>query len=347
MKIRNLFIASTLLLAASCSSDAPDVYPDGSDEIRMALNKGISTRAVTGYRDWSADTDPETMGVIAFTDGTPTATYIYNNARFSAPGEGTAWETSTKAYWHNYSNATALDFFAYMPYQATGATVSKSENTYTLTLTNVPGVSTQPYLVATTPVHYASALGNISPVPMQMDQLMTAFDFQFKLGEDMGALRTFKITKVKMSQIPATATVSQNYTFNGAWTKGPETVSAVAAEKTYAEASSTDGIKIGYNNDPDEYKSFPSMLYMLSFALGEGDGKVTPRIEVTYDVYDQDGYKTDTRTSEILLNEANFGTLGVVASAQKNIIKIKIVPNELHILSDADQSTSGYLVVGE
>lgn len=344
MKIRNLFIASTLLLAASCSSDAPDVYPDGSDEIRMALSKGISTRAVKGYRDWSADTDPKTMGVIAFTDGTPTATYIYNNARFSAPDEGTAWETSTKAYWHNYSNATALDFFAYMPHMA-GAIISKSGNSYTLTLTNVPGVSVQPYLVATTPVHYASALGNISPVPMQMDQLMTAFEFQFALGTDMGNLRTFRITKVQMSHVLTSATVDQTYTFNGStWSKGGVTIHP--ASEHHASAEVTGDIRVGYANGDDKtaaFVPFPQMLYMLPYNLTA----VAPKIQVTYDVYDQDGYKTRSTTSEIELNTTNFSTLGTVESAHKNIIKIKIVPNELHILSDADQSTSGYLVVGE
>lgn len=325
---------------ASCSSDGGVVFPDGSDEINISLGKGISTRT---YRDWRADTDPTTMGVIAFTNGTP-STYIYNNVEFSAPAEGTVWTTANKAKWSTYSNATALDFFGYMPHQSTGATVSKSGSTYTLTLQNVPGISTQPYLVSTTPVHYTSALGNLTPVQMQMDQLMTAFKFQFQLGEEMSNLRTFKITNVKMSNVLTSANVSQTYTFNaGSWTKGVETVHPASDHHASAEITSAEGIKIGYNNNPTEAKVFPGMLYMLPYDLSA----VAPKIEVTYDVYDQDGYKTRSTTSEIELNKENFSTLTSVQTAHKNIINIKIVPTSLHVLSDADQSTSGYLVVGE
>lgn len=343
----SLFATAALLLT-SCTSEMPEVYPNGSDEIRISLGNGIASRAAVGYRDYDANTDPTTMGVIAFTNGTPDP-YIYNNVSFSAPTSGTgAWDitTGTKAKWSEYYKATALDFFAYMPYQEKGATVSKSENTYTLTLTNVPGISDKPYLVATTPVHYTTAYGNVTPVQMQMDHLMTAFEFQFELGEAMSALRTFKITKVKMSEIPVTATVAQAYNFNGTWTKDAETISEVATSKTSKEVSSTEGLKIGYNNTG--VQTFPAMLYMLPFTIGEGN--VTPKIEVTYDVYDQDGYATRNVKNTILLNAANFGTTlgtGATAAAKKNTIKIKIVPTKLHILSDADQSTAGYLVVGE
>lgn len=340
MKKYNFLIATTIFLMASCTSEVGDILPDGSREINVSLSKGISTRAV-GYRDWSATTDPSTMGVIAFTDGTPNL-YIYNNTQFSAPAEGDAWSitTGTKAKWNDYTSATALDFFGYMPYQA-GAMVSKSDNTYTLTLPNVPGVSDTPYLVSTTPVRYVSALGNLTPVPFQMDQLMTAFEFQFALGT-MGNLRTFKITRVQMSHIITSATVSQVYTLTaGTWSKGDVTIHPASDHHASAEVTSTEGIKIGYNNS-SEYVTFPGMLYTIPYDLST----VAPKIDVTYDVYDQDGYKTRTATNEIELNATNFGTIGTVQSAHKNIIKIKIVPTKLHILSDADQSTSGYLIVG-
>lgn len=336
----SLFTSFALLTA--CSSDIAEVLPDGSDEIRIALGKGIS-RAVAGYRDWNANTDPKTMGVVAFTNGTPSP-YIYNNTQFQAPEEGTIWTpTASKAYWRSYNTATALDFFAYMPYSA-GTTVSQSDNTYTMTISNVPGVSAVPYLVATTPVHYASAFGNITPVQMQMDQMMTGFDFQFCLGEDMSTLRTFKITNVRMSEIPATATVAQSYTFTaGIWTKGTAAISNISMSKTSAEVSSSEGILIGYNHKPEQYKTFDASLYMLPFLLSE----VTPKIEVTYDVYDQDGYKTRSTTSEILLNSDNFSNIAQTQSAHKNIVKIKIIPTKLHVLSDADQKIAGYLIVGE
>lgn len=343
MKKYNFLIASTIFLMASCTSEVGDILPDGSREINVSLSKGVSTRAADGYRDWSATTDPSTMGVIAFTDGTPNP-YIYNNTQFSAPTEGDAWEirTGTKAKWNDYTSATALDFFGYMPY-ISGATVSKSDNTYTLTLPNVPGVSDTPYLVSTTPVRYASALGNLTPVPFQMDQLMTAFEFQFALGTDMGNLRTFKITRVQMSHIITSASVSQVYTLTaGTWSKGDVTIHP--ASDHHASAEVTGDIRVGYANGNDEtaFVPFPKMLYMLPYDLST----VAPRINVTYEVYDQDGYKTRSTTSEIELNATNFGTIGTVQSAHKNIIKIKIVPTKLHILSDADQSTSGYLIVG-
>lgn len=326
---------------ASCTKDGvQDVYPDGIDEIRISVGHGISTRAAEVYRAWSATTDPTTMGVIAFTNGTPNP-YIYNNVEFTAPTKGTVWTTAQKAYWRNYGDATALDFFACMPYVA-GTTVTQSSNTYTLTLTDVPGASDKPYLVATTPVHYASAFGNVTPVQFQMDQLMTAFEFQFALGADMGGLRTFRITSVQMSHITTSATVTQAYTFtDGAWAKGTTTIHGASDHHAEARVTSTEGIKIGYNNS-SEYVTFPGMLYTIPYDLTT----VVPKIDVTYDVYDQDGYKTRTATNEIELNDTNFGTIGTVQSAHKNIIKIKIVPTKLHILSDADQSTSGYLIVG-
>lgn len=342
--MKSFFILPALLLMASCSGEIPEVLPDGSSEINVSVGRGIATRAADGYRDWSADTDPATLGVIAFTDGNPSS-HIYNNVSFSAPAATStgAWDIaggSQKAKWKDYTSATALDFIGYMPYQAS-ATISKSESTYTLTLQNVPGISTKPYLVSTTPVHYASALGNMTPVPLQMDQLMTAFEFQFALDENMSDLRTFVITKVKMSEVPASATVAQTYSFNGTWTKGSETISAIATGKTEAIAEGV--AEIGYRPSPTDFVPFPTMLYMLPFDLSG----VTPKIEVTYDVYDEDGYKTRNATSTILLNSENFGSIGIVESAHKNIINIKIVPNQLHILSDADQRIGGYLVVVE
>lgn len=342
----SLFATAALLLT-SCTSEMPEVYPNGSDEIRISLGNGIASRAADGYRDYDATTDPTTMGVIAFTNGTPTS-YIYNNVSFSAPTSGTgAWDitTGTKAKWSDYYDATALDFFAYMPYLS-GATVSKSENTYTLTLINVPGISDKPYLVATPPVHYTTAYGNVTPVQMQMDHLMTAFEFQFALGADMGAWRTFKITKVQMSHVLTSATVEQAYTFDGStWSKGGVTIHPASDHNATAEV--TGDITVGYkNDDKTAFVPFPQMLYMLPYNLTA----VAPKILVTYDVYDQDGYATRNVKNTILLNAANFGTTldtGATAAAKKNTIKIKIVPTKLHILSDADQSTAGYLVVGE
>lgn len=326
----------------SCTKDGvQEVYPDGIDEIRISVGHGISTRAAEVYLDWSATTDPTTMGVIAFTNGTPNP-YIYNNVEFTAPTKGTVWTTAQKAYWRNYGDATALDFFACMPYVA-GTTVTQSGNTYTLTLTDVPGASDKPYLVATTPVHYASAFGNVTPVQFQMDQLMTAFEFRFALGENMGNLRTFHITSVQMSHITTSATVTQAYTFtDGAWSKGDMTISHTSSDH-HATAEVAGDIKVGYaNGDKTAFVPFPNMLYTLPLDFSAN----APKITVTYDVYDQDGYKTETRSRDIELNAANFGTIGTVQSAHKNIIKIKIVPTKLHILSDADQSTSGYLIVG-
>lgn len=330
---------------AGCSSDVPEVYPEGSDEIRISLSKGISTRAADGYRDWDENTDPQTLGVIAYTDENPQpGTYIYNNVSFSAPAEGTVWDITagTKAKWSDFATATAFDFFGYMPHME-NATVGKSGNTYTLTLAGVPGISTEPYVVATTPVHYTSAFGHLTPVPFQMDQLMTAFEFQFALGATMSGLRTFKITKVQLSHVLTSATVSQVYTLTaGTWAKGDVTLHPASNHTAEAALTSAEGIKIGYNNTSD-YVAFPGMLYMIPYDLTA----VAPRIEVTYDVYDQDGYKTRSATSEIVLNTTNFSALGTVESAHKNVVQIKIVPDQLHTLSDADQSTSGYLVVGE
>lgn len=333
---------SLFSLLASCSSEITEVLPDGSDEIRMSVKKGISTRAADDvYRDWSADEDPSTMGVIAFTNES-LSDYIYNNVEFAAPESGDAWTCANKKYWRDYYSATKLDFFAYMPH-VDGVTVENVGNVYTLTIPNVPGVSAEPYLVATTPVRYTSAYSHVTPVAMKMDQVMSRFDFQFKLGPKMSGLRTFRITKVKMSEIPATATVSQSYSVkDDAWTKGAMAISAESASTTSSEVEMEEGIRVGYMGDKD-YVSFPKSIYMLPFDLS----KVTPKIEVTYDVYDEDGYKTRSATSTILLNASNFSGLETetVESANRNTINILIVPNELKVLSDADQTIAGFLPI--
>lgn len=333
---------SLFSLLASCSSEITEVLPDGSDEIRMSVKKGISTRAADDvYRDWSADEDPSTMGVIASFTNESLSDYIYNNVSFAAPESGDAWTCANKKYWRDYYSATKLDFFAYMPH-VNGATVENVGNDYTLTIPNVPGVSAEPYLVATTPVRYTSAYSHVTPVAMKMDQVMSRFDFRFKLGPKMSGLRTFRITKVKMSEIPATATVRQSYSVNDdAWTKGTMAISAESASTTSSEVEMEEGIIVGYDMEGNDYVLFPKSIYMLPFDLS----KVTPKIEVTYDVYDEDGYKTRSATSTILLNESNFSGLGTVESANRNTINILIVPNELKVLSDADQTIAGFLPI--
>ncbi|MCQ2220814.1 MAG: hypothetical protein MJZ12_05440 [Prevotella sp.] len=337
-----LFIA-----AAGCSSDVAEVYPDGSDEIRISMGRSFSLLAdpESGYRSWNRTIDPTTMGVIATTNSES----IFNNASFSAPAQEseTEWiaNDGKKKYWLDYSSATSLDFFAYMPHIA-GATLDGTGSSRTLTLPGVPGIlgtSEKPYLVIASPLHFSSAYGNTSSLALKMDQLMTCLCFQFMLGADMSTLRTFKITKVKVSEIPASATVKQTYTFDGSWTKGSMTLKSVSADKTYTEITNTDGIRIGYNNNPSKFTVYPGNFYMLPFDFSQ----VTPQIDVTYDVYDEDGYKTRSAVSTILLNKTNFPTLSQMQSAHRIPIKIKIVPDNLYILSDADQSIAGYLVVGQ
>lgn len=349
-KLALYFSQAMLFIAAvGCSSDVAEVYPDGSDEIRISMGRSFSLLAdpESGYRPWNRTIDPTTMGVIATTNSES----IFNNASFSAPAleSETEWiaNDGKKKYWLDYSSATSLDFFAYMPHIA-GATLDGTGSTKTLTLPNVPGIlgnSDKPYLVISSPLHFSSAYGNTSSLALKMDQLMTCLCFQFMLGDKMSTLRTFKITNVKVSEIPVSATVAQPYTLtDGAWTKGSMTLNSVSPSKTYTEITHAEGIKIGYNNNPSQFTEYPGNFYMLPFDLTS----VIPEIEVTYDVYDEDGYKTRSVTSTILLNAANFGaTLGTLQTAHRTPVKIKIVPDNLYILSDADQSIAGYLVVGQ
>lgn len=341
--------AMLFVAAAGCSSDVAEVYPDGSDEIRISMGKSFSLLAdpESGYRLWNRTIDPTTMGVIATTNSES----IFNNTKFNAPAleSETEWiaNDGKKKYWLDYSSATSLDFFAYMPYNS-GATLTGDGSTKTLTLPNVPGIlgnSDKPYLVISSPLHFSSAYGNTSSLALKMDQLMTCLCFQFMLGDKMSTLRTFKITKVKVSEIPVSAAVTQHYTFaDGSWTKGSMTYNNVSSSKTYAEVTSTEGIIIGYNTeDPSKFTEYPGNFYMLPFDLTS----VIPEIEVTYDVYDEDGYKTRSAVSTIQLNKTNFPNLSQMQSAHSIPIKIKIVPDKLHILSDADQSIAGYLVVGQ
>lgn len=339
----------------SCSSGLAEVYPDQGDEIKMSVHKGISSRAEGDYRNWDSALDPSTMGVIAFTNqgGTPANPDVFANACFNAPSQGgTIWTTAEQQLWSSYSDKS-LDFFAYMPHKDRGVSLSQSGTTYTLTLQDVPGISSEPYLVAHIPVHYGTDSPKTGAVSLQFDQLMTAFEFQFMLGDDMSALRTFKITKVEMSGVPATATVKQDYSFaSTTWSKGTTDISGISSTSSsaYVQANEESAIKVGYPDNSQQFKSFPKNLYMLPFKLVDDGGNaiLTPTIYVTYDVYDQDGYKTRSAIrSSILLSKTNFTAIANPSAAAKRLIQIKIVPNSLKVLSDADQSTSGYLVVGE
>lgn len=357
----------TFLMVGCTQNEIPEVYPDGTGQIRFGvgsirLGEEALTRAKAGYRNWNAESDPATMGVFGFCsgrlDGAGDGYTIFNNAKMTYQEDEKPWNYTPLEFWKTYFTKGRVDFISYMPYNE-GVTLSKEGNDYTLTMPSMPYMVTDSKklpLVCSGPVGYDSAYGHLSPVPMDYDQVYNKFLLQFKLDENMSKLRTFRIVKVEVKQIPYNVNIQQTYTFDSptaVWTKKNTTYSAtVDNDRTgvfslaypYDEDTKQweGGLYLGYNQSNTDFCPFKEVFYMIPIS------GFVPQLDVTYIVYDEKGYETREITSSIILNNDNFPGISSMGSDKKNsyTLNIKIVPDHLYVLSDADQ-TAGVLVIKE
>ena len=380
--VEKILLSLTLTLALiGCSNE--DFLTTSSDESKVmtfSLGEGqLISKAADGYRDWKTG-DPTSFGAYGiYNQNFASKANLFDNQLVER--SGSAWTYSPLKYWADYTWCESFDFFGYMPRMTTdtdgltrdGVKLENEGNAYTLsfpvTLANsvTSDVANTP-LICALPVH-KTVVGE--PINFQMDQVLTGFNLQFELGTEMSDLRDFVIKSVHIKGaaevLPDWGLVSRTYTYNpsaGTWSAGAVTwtgitKSAGAIDYTvpYVNngkvADHTDGmyddvnstLRIGYSNK--EYTTRGKWGADF-YAIPSAD--FTPTIEVTYDVQvkNEDETYTTTReniTSEIVFSESRFTTYtGAGAVGTLNPIVVKIVPDFLYVLADADQRL-GYLVV--
>lgn len=234
-------------------------------------------------------------------------------------------------------------------------------------------------LMCNLPEHKKTAEGII---PFKMDQTLTGYSLIFELGEKMDDLRDFIIKRVKVygNSLAHSGIVRRTYYWDGYdWTSGP--IAWTLTQDDYVDIPSTTDVEIPYKNmsnnqaDLEPYYTDPAVETDLTPAT-PGTLRVTrvpvqwgnsiyvipvpgfnPTFEVTYDVVvkNEDGVDIVTRrdvvstiqfTDDFFTVNAKETQQGMGKMGHTSPIRIKIVPEHLYVLADADQ-TFGYLPVSD
>ena len=347
------------------STDIPIQHPDDYDYITFeAQTQKLITRANT-YEDYDPLRHPATMGTFGYydiaDDASLTNAIFANDMAEYSTASGT-WANSTNRRWSDYKTAKTLDFFAYMPY-TDGATLKRTAaDSYTLYVpfampsgaAMLSDTRLAP-IVCATPENKNTANDYGHIVSMKFDQTLTAYRLEFMLGENMGAIRQFRITKVTLSGEIATAcTISRSYKLTDSgwtadkikWTDITRTASGVDSTEIPYVASKADGadnesktLLIGNKG----YTQWGADFYVIP------DSKFMPTISVEYDVVmtAEDSSTVVTRKgvkSSIVLNKNNFSGTGTGNTATITPIHILIQPRYLYVLADDDAYT-GHLLI--
>ena len=365
-----LIYLTALTMLTACGSDIEYTEPDNkTNEIQFSvasidapaagMAKAVS-RAEHGHEAWSDAKHANTLGVFGYGD---LSKVIFNNQKVTR--SGSEWVYAPPKYWPEFNTSKSFDFFGYMVENASTmpeASVTNDGNEYTLTFAASikKPVLTSPNntpLICHAPYH-TTVVG--MPIPFQMDQTLTGYTVYFQLGEKMNKIRDFVIKGVKIygNNLPVGGDVSRTYTLtDGVWTAGNViwknlTTASITKDAAIALAES-------WPNDANkDYRTINNTTEWMKWGGEENfsDGafyaipasSFVPTIEVTYDVYSEGGTLTrkDVK-STIVLNKSNFADLAVGTTGEIQKIKIKIVPDYLYVLSDDDQTTTGFLIVGE
>ena len=376
--IQYLLALMFTLALVGCSND--DFLTTQSDETKVVSFSidtdvpEIVSKAATGYRDWTTD-DPQSFGAYGmYNMDYANIGELFNNQQVTWDAVNGKWTYTPEKHWAQYTSYNTFDFFGYMPYKA-GATLTQGTgedvNKFTLTVPvsldkavlSDDDVADIP-LICHLPVH-KTKVGEV--INYQMDQVLTGFNLQFKMGEQMSELRDFVIKEVKVTgaamSLPNAGNVSRTYTYDasaGTWSAGSVIWSSLTKQSTAVEHTvpfvdhgggaandpydATNGtLRIGYS-----FKDITSQWGSNFYTIPSAD--FTPTISVTYDVtvYDEGGNFIETRediTSTIEFSSDYFG----IAYSGGNIGKIhpivvQIVPSYLYVLADADQRASWIIV---
>ena len=287
-----------------------------------------------------------------------------------------SWAYSPVRYWVEFANFNTFDNFAYMPYNE-NAQVTRDANVYTLTVpVNFgPGnpFSIDEVLMCNLPDYKNDADGVIS---FKMDQALAGYQLVFQLGEQMSQLRYFVVKSVKVygTSFLNKGTLSREYTWSPLDSKwSSEDISwAIDEEHDKFDVAAADAVAIPYRDNKADaptgkdwseyYKTVTETVDQEEVSYGvlrvNKDavpwGKpiyllpatdFNPVFEVTYDavVVNEDGDDVVTRknvVSTISFDDNNFEklkTAGATEMGKARTIYVKIVPDHLYVLADADQ----------
>ena len=377
---------SLALSLFSCSNE--DFLTTQSDETKVvsfSIDTGmdeVTAKAREGYRDWASD-DPTTFGAYGLYNRKMDEK-LFDNQRVTR--SGSAWTYSPLKYWADYTWCETFDFFGYMPHMSADTSEPPAarngvkfeqggvghENEYTLSFpvalsdavlgdankANIP-------LICHLPIH-KDKVGDV--INYEMDQVLTGFSLQFKMGTEMAELRDFVIKEVKITgaatTMPNGGMVSRTYTYTpstGAWGAGDVTWSNIT-KKADAVNYIVPFVDHGNGADNDAYDATNSTLrvgYSFKDATSQWGGNFytipssdfTPTISVKYDVtvQDEDGNYIKTRediTSTIEFSSSYFNFTDYAGGSVGKVhpIVVQIVPSYLYVLADADQRASWMII---
>lgn len=373
--IQYLLALMFTLALVGCSND--DFLTTQSDETKVVSFSidtdmpKIVSKARDGYSDWTAG-DPTSFGAFGMYDRNfEKIDKLFRNQQVNR--DGSAWTYSPAKYWADYTWCQAFDFFGYMPYKD-GAALTPGgeghENEYTLSVpvsltkavlsnedkANIP-------LICHLPVH-KDKVGDV--INYEMDQVLTGFNLQFKMGEEMAKLRDFVIKEVKVTgaanTLPKGGNVSRTYTYNasaGTWSAGNVAWSSFTKETSAVEYTvpfvdngggaennpydaTNETLRVGYS-----FQNQTSQWGANFYTIPSAD--FTPTISVKYDVtvYDEGGNFIETReniTSTIEFSNGYFTDYASGSVGKIHPIVVQIVPSYLYVLADADQRASWIIV---
>ena len=286
-----------------------------------------------------------------------------------------SWTYSPLRYWVSFADYSTFDNFAYMPYNE-DAVVTRDANVYTLTVpvdfgTGKP-FSIDEVLMCNLPDYKNDADGVIT---FKMDQALTGYQLVFQLGEQMSQLRYFVVKSVKVygTSFLNKGMLSREYTWNtldSKWSSG-DISWAIDEEHDKFDVAAADAVAIPYRDNSADaptgkdwseyYKTVTETVDQEEVSYGvlrvNKDavpwGKpiyllpatgFNPVFEVTYDavVVNEEGDDVVTRNvvSTISFDDENFEKLKTVEATEMGkarTIYVKIVPDHLYVLADADQ----------
>ena len=295
-------------------------------------------------------------------------------AKIDAITDELSWTYSPLRNWVSFADYSTFDNFAYMPYNE-NAQVTRDDNVYTLTVPVDFGTgnpfSTDEVLMCNLPDYKNDADGVIS---FKMDQALTGYQLVFQLGEKMSQLRYFVVKSVKVygTSFLNKGTLSREYTWNTIdkkWSSGDIRWNIDEANDKF-DVTAANAVAIPYRDNSADaptgkdwseyYKTVTETVDQNSYGVLRVNkdavpwGKpiyllpatgFNPVFEVTYDavVVNEEGKEVVTRknvVSTISFDENNFEklkTAPATAMGKARTIHVKIVPDHLYVLADADQ----------
>ena len=366
----------TLALVGCSNDDFLTTQSDETNVVSFSIDTDmpqVVSKARDGYRNWTAG-DPTSFGAFGMYDRDfAKINELFNNKQVTWDAVNEKWTYSPEKHWAHFIEHNTFDFFGYMPYNVYAALTPGGEgheNEYTLSVpvsltkavlsnedkANIP-------LICHLPVH-KDKVGDV--INYEMDQVLTGFNLQFKMGEEMAKLRDFVIKEVKVTgaanTLPKGGNVSRTYTYNAsagtwsagnvAWSSFTKETSAVdytvpfvdngggAENNPYDATNKT--LRVGYS-----FKNQTSQWGANFYTIPSAD--FTPTISVKYDVtvYDEGGNFIETReniTSTIEFSNGYFTDYAIGSVGKVHPIVVQIVPSYLYVLADADQRASWIIV---